>query len=169
MLVHGNEQRSQRFEVHQDVVDDDAARTEIVVQFVAEHHAVHAAEGMVRGEKVAPVEGKAFEAHGTVGDLHVVERRTDESDRRLVRETPQHVIDFVLMHDPLEVGLDKTGQQARQTWIFVCEHLVHIHLQGIVRFHSCDTCSCKGRILPFYPQKSGNFYTFTTDFSSCPV
>ena len=104
VLVDRDEERIERREVHQQVVDDDFDRSEMALQFVAQHHAVHAAERMVRSEQVASFARQLFEPDRPVTDTHIRQRRADERDRFEVRISLQNTVDFVLVDRAFQIG-----------------------------------------------------------------
>lgn len=157
VLVDRDEQRREGPEVHQQIVDDDPHLAETSAQLGAQHHAVHAAERVVRHEQVAAVGGQAVEPLRTVTDPHVRERGPDEADRVEVRIAFQDAVDLVLVDRPLQVRKQRSRQPAGQRRILVANDPFQIDLQAIFFGHIEDGLYGKGsnsRVFPCICPKS---------------
>ena len=111
VLVHRNPQRTQRFDVHQQVVHHHAHVAEAVDELVGQHHAVHAAERMVRDEQVAPRGVDAFEPLDRIGDLPLAEAGADELLRRQRPVVFEDVVDLPLVDRAAQPVTAKRGIQ----------------------------------------------------------
>ena len=128
VFVDGNPERTQRFEVHQQVVDHHTGIAEAVDQLVGEHHAVHPPEGMVRDEKVAAPGVEAFEPFGGVGDPPFAEGRTDEL---LGRQRPvafEDVVDLPFVDRAAEPRDDRSGDPVRRPRGFFPDYGADVYL-----------------------------------------
>ena len=114
MLVHGEPQRPQRIEVHQQVVDHHARIAEAFDEHVGQHHAVHAPEGVVGHEEVAPRGVEPLEPLGRVGHAPLAEAGADELLRRQIAVSRKYVVDLRFAHITAQRVDDAAGHTARE-------------------------------------------------------
>jgi hypothetical protein len=72
-LVDGYPQRAQRLDVRQQIVDYGPHASETAAERVADRHAVQSAEGVVRHDQIAAVEGYRVQALDAAGHAQLVE------------------------------------------------------------------------------------------------
>ena len=138
MFVDGQKHAFQRFDCHQQVIDNKFHSGAIDARHIVnEHHAVEAAERMVARENHTSVcRVEVFSALNAVGDIEMIEHTATEFGVAHAGGHPQHFVHLILADNLLQTSDHPSRNVATLSWQTAVYHFLQVDsdwLSGLSR------------------------------------
>lgn len=151
VLVHRNPERSQRLDVHQQIVHDHPRIAEISDQLVGQHHTVHSPERMVRRKEIPSLRIEIFEPFDRIGHSPELKTSLDKLLRRKRGILIQNIVDFVLMDRALEPADNESRHPSGDPGSLCRKHGIDIYFRHNVTLLIIGRKSYDARFAPIAP------------------
>ena len=151
VLVHRDPERSQRLDVHQQIVHDHPRIAEISDQLVGQHHTIHSPERMVRGKEIPSLRVELFEPFDRIGHSPELKTSLDKLLRRKRGILIQNIVDFVLMDRALEPADNESRHPSGDPGSLCRKHGIDIYFRHNVTLLIIGRKSYDARFAPIAP------------------